>query len=139
MLKRISIIIGLITLLALLTPACSSGTTSEIKAVIDEEFRLPIGETVVITGEGLRVKFEAVTADSRCPQGVTCIWAGEAKCQTAITLNKITDPLVFTVSGGSPSQTTFKGYTFSFNLEPYPKAQQTIDKNSYILIMKITK
>ena len=101
--------------------------------------RLPIGQTATIKDEGLQINFEAVTADSRCPQGVTCIWAGEAKCQTAITLNKTTTPLILTVSGSSLNQTVFEGYTFNFNLEPYPQAQQTIDKNSYVLVMKITK
>jgi hypothetical protein len=108
-------------------------------AALNEEFRLLIGETAAITGEGLLIKFEAVTADSRCPQGVTCIWAGEAKCQTIVTLNKTTTPLILTVSGSSISQTVFEGYTLNFNLEPYPQAQQTIAKNSYVLVMKITQ
>jgi hypothetical protein len=110
-----------------------------IPASLNEEFRLPIEETAIIIGEGLQIKFEAVTADSRCPRGVTCIWAGEAKCQTTITFNKTTAPLILTVSGSSMSQTVFEGYTLNFNLEPYPQAQQTTDNNRYVLAMKITK
>jgi hypothetical protein len=137
--KLISTIIGLITLLSLSAAACSGGTAGEIKATLNEELRLPVGETAAIVGEGLEIKFEEVTNDSRCAQGVTCIWAGEAKCRTALTLNKTITPLVLTVSGSSLSQAVFEGYTLNFNLDPYPKAGQTIDINSYVLVMKITK
>jgi hypothetical protein len=139
MIKLILLCVGLMTLLVLFPSACSSGTVNEPAAFLNQDFRLPVGGKIAITGEGINLKFEAVTSDSRCPQGVTCIWAGEAKCQLSVTMNKTVEPLVLTVSGSSLSQTVFKGYTFNFNLEPYPKAQQTIDKNSYVLNMKITR
>ncbi|MCF4100764.1 hypothetical protein L1I30_03695 [Gillisia sp. M10.2A] len=42
------------------------------------------------TGEGFQMKstaviFKEVISDSRCPQNVTCIWAGEAKILIEIT------------------------------------------------------
>jgi hypothetical protein len=139
MVKFFLLMVGLITLLVLLPAACSGATTGEVKAALNQEFRLSPGETASLAAEGLKIKFESVTADSRCPQGVTCIWAGEAKCQTTVTLNKTTVPLVLTVSGSSPSQTAVEGYTLSYNLTPYPQAQQTIEKSAYILVMKVIK
>jgi hypothetical protein len=126
MLKLFLSMLALITLLVLFPSACSSGASGEVKAALNQEFRLSPGQTASLAAEGLKIKFESVTADSRCPQGVTCIWAGEAKCQTTVTLNKTTVPLVLTISGSSQNQTAVEGYTLSYNLTPYPQARQTI-------------
>ena len=42
-----------------------------------------------------------MTADSRCPTGVTCVWEGEAKCQVSVTLKGVASETVFTVNGAS--------------------------------------
>ncbi len=138
--KLVPILIGLTFFPMLVMIACSQSADGEVKADLNKEFRLPVGQTAVIAGEGLTIKFEAVTADSRCPQGVTCIWAGEANCQAAVTLNKTINPYNLKVSSSGLGQTVVLGYTFNIiNLEPYPQAEKTTDKNSYVLVMKVSK
>jgi hypothetical protein len=137
--KHIFAISGLIVLLALSLSGCSNKANSEIKASLNQEFRLPIGQTASIGTEGLKIKFVGVSGDSRCPQGVTCVWAGEATCQTIVTLNNAKTNLNLTVSGSSLSQTEFQNYKFVYNLEPYPQAKQTIDNNDYVLVLKVSK
>ena len=39
--------------------------------------RIPIGETVVV--QGVSLSFVEVLEDSRCPEDVTCVWAGRAR------------------------------------------------------------
>jgi hypothetical protein len=136
--RKIVLILGGTLLIALsLVTACSKD--NEVPAFLNQQIRLSGGQTAVISSEGLTIKFEEVTNDSRCPTGVTCIWAGEAKCQTTITLNGASSPLVLTVTGSSDSPTVFEGFTFTANVEPYPQAEKTIDKQSYVLVLKITK
>ena len=135
--KIVLIMVGLILLSLPLATACSKDVA--VKAYLNQQIRLPVGQTVVINGEGLSLKFEEVTADSRCPTGVQCIWVGEAKCQTTVTLKEKSSPLVLTVNGGSDSPTVFEGYTFKVNVEPYPQAGTTIDKASYVMVLTVTK
>ncbi len=119
---------------------CSSGNASEIKASLGQEFILPVGQTAAINDTELVIKFESVTADSRCPKGVTCIWAGEAKCQMQITYKGSTSNIIYTESGGTDgySQSTFNSYTAYFKLEPYPEAGKQIGANDYKLLLRIT-
>ncbi len=117
--------------------ACSK--QGEVKANLNQQIRLPVGQTLVVNAEDLALKFVEVISDSRCPTGVQCVWAGEAKCQTTLTLKGVSSPLVLTVSGGSDSPTVFQGYTFKVNVEPYPQAGKTLDKASYIMVLTVIK
>lgn len=56
-----------------------------------QEFKLRAGGRAVLEGEGLKVRFDSVAGDSRCPTGVTCVWAGNAEV------------LVEADSGGGPA------------------------------------
>lgn len=46
---------------------------------LGREFTLRAGQRAVLNGAGLRVRFDSVANDSRCPAGVTCVWAGNAE------------------------------------------------------------
>jgi hypothetical protein len=50
----------------------------------DAEFTLAPGQTAKAKGADVEVGFIEVTADSRCPKDVTCIWAGEVKVRLSI-------------------------------------------------------
>lgn len=41
-------------------------------------FSLKTGESAQTRDGSLRVGFDGVTADSRCPKGAQCVWAGDA-------------------------------------------------------------
>ncbi len=60
------------------TSRASEGSAQQ-RIVLDEEFALRVGQTAALAGgTGVRLIFEAVREDSRCPVGVSCIWAGDA-------------------------------------------------------------
>jgi hypothetical protein len=46
--------------------------------VLGQSFRLARGKTAEVQGRGVRVRFEEVLDDSRCPARVQCVWAGDA-------------------------------------------------------------
>ena len=70
---------GLPSLVALMLLASCSTSPSAPRAVsLAERFTLTPGQTVEVEGTGLRVTFESVSADSRCPVDVTCVWEGDA-------------------------------------------------------------
>jgi hypothetical protein len=139
-LKRLFFILGLLTVSFLLPAVGLSCSTDKITASLGQEFTLPVGQTAVISGENLKLKFVEVEGDSRCAKGVECVWAGEAKCRMLITYYESISSVVFTQSGGNDNnQQVFNQYTISFRLEPYPEYGKQIASSDYKLVMTITK
>jgi hypothetical protein len=62
----------------LLLASCGTSPAAPRPARPAEPFTLAPGETVPVEGAGLTVTFESVSADSRCPVDVTCVWEGDA-------------------------------------------------------------
>jgi len=131
--------IGLLTFSLFLLAAVFSCSDGNITTSIGREFTLAVGKTAVISGESLSLKFVEVTADSRCPKGVKCVWAGEAKCRTFVTYKGLTVEIILTQSGGSVTTQDFVQYKFNFQLEPYPEAGKKIADSDYKLMMTITR
>jgi hypothetical protein len=51
---------------------------AEAQKQLGEPFDLGVGQSVLITDAGIRVGFDRLAFDSRCPIGVFCIWEGNA-------------------------------------------------------------
>ncbi len=67
---------------ALMLSSCSHGTEiSEPQIYVhpDEAFTLEVGQTADVEQGRLRVTFEKVLEDSRCPADVVCVHAGNAR------------------------------------------------------------
>lgn len=108
---------------------------------LGEEFALSPGQSVVIPGEDLRIKFLEVTEDSRCPQGVTCIWAGQVSCLIEIGDVRSSEQLKLTRLGGTAefSSQVYNSYTLYFDVQPYPIAGESIAKEDYRLTLIVAK
>ena len=129
-------------LIALLAPALGGcGLPVQTKTPLGHEFTLGIGQRAVITGENITIDFITVTSDSRCPQGVTCIWAGEVSCTVEINRpGKAPLDLELTQSGGSgPAQQEFDDHVLAFSVSPYPQAGKKIPLEDYRLTMTVNK
>lgn len=124
-------------LAALLTSACL-GTPTAPDAVIGTPFELHAGATAALP-DGLRIKFETVRSDSRCPTDAVCVWAGEAIVAlsvTAATAGTETRELKTTPGG---SAVTYADYTISLTgLTPYPRASQQIRPDDYVATLVVT-
>ena len=69
-------IVTLVFAFLLWAPAsCDQKATVPLK----QEFDLKLGQSAVAGDERLKINFVSVVEDSRCPEGATCIWAGNAK------------------------------------------------------------
>ncbi len=127
----------LVLFLPLILTACGSGQAT---ASLDEQFTLLAGETAVITGESLTIKFIEVTADSRCPTGVECVQAGEVRCLMLITYGNSQSSLEFVQLGGNENTSVdFNVYQITFKVEPYPQAGKEIKPEDYKMVMTVTK
>ena len=108
---------------------------------LDQEFSLSLGQSIMIAGENLAIKFIEVISDGRCPRGTICIWPGEANCLIEITTHSESSyRKVLTQPGLSgPSKTSFTNYEITFDLQPYPEVSKAPDKKGYHLRLVIGK
>ena len=127
-------------------PAMSSepgdaGSTSQVKARLGEAFLLPIGQTASITGENLRITFDDVTEDSRCPKNVTCIWEGRVTCVVRLTHGDSAHTMILTEYGlaDQDAKEHYKEYQLAFHVQPYPEEPVPIPKNEYQLLLVVSR
>lgn len=102
--------------------------------------KVPEGETVVL--KGVSVKFLEVIEDSRCPEGVNCMWAGRAIVKAEVTSNGKTEEvtLIFgeTRPGEEKNTNLFTSEEFVINgltLNPYPTSESTGKDSGYVLLI----
>jgi hypothetical protein len=133
----IIIIIFLLVITSLLSLSCSSPAVNEVNP--GQEFALSFGQSARIAGENISIKFADVISDSRCPQGVTCIWAGEASCMIEITGSDAKFSKVLVQSGSGNNQADFQQYRITFDLLPHPQAGKSTAKKDYYLRLTISK
>ncbi|HEX7174033.1 MAG TPA: hypothetical protein VF240_01945, partial [Pyrinomonadaceae bacterium] len=63
-------------LLGMLVLGCSSvADDGEAKDVGPRQVELRVGEETTLPDSKIKIRFLSVDNDSRCPQGVNCIWA----------------------------------------------------------------
>jgi hypothetical protein len=58
--------------------ATAAATAITITPALGQDFSLKPGEMAHLLGGALRVEFEGVPADSRCPKSERCVWQGDA-------------------------------------------------------------
>ncbi|PHR13683.1 MAG: hypothetical protein COA40_03770 [Aequorivita sp.] len=102
--------------------------------------KVPKGETIVL--KGVSIKFMEVLEDSRCPEGVDCIWAGRAIVKVKVTANGKSEEklLIFgEIRPGEEKNTNlYSSANFAINglsLKPYPTAESAGNINNYALLV----
>lgn len=134
---------GCLYFLALLAIIATSscGRFDNPQVHLNEEFSLHIGNRAFIAGENLEVKFKEVTEDSRCPRGVTCIWAGRVSCAIDFTHAGSLYQMLLTEPGLTDEYSIqrYEGYELAFHVTPYPQAGKKIPTNKYCLHLIISK
>ncbi len=135
------IVLGLFSLLWVLPLlAGCAGAPPGIEANLGQEFSLNIGQEARIAGENLRISFEDVIEDSRCPLNVTCIWEGRASILVRLTYDNITYRVVLNEPGLTDHAVDkFRDYSITFHLKPYPGEDENTSKEDYQLELTVSK
>ena len=82
---------------------------------------------------GLLIAFEGVAEDSRCPEGVVCVWAGNARAHFTVT-DRSGRRVEFDLNTGlQPRAQRFGGYTIKLEkLTPHPHVDREIKVDEYV-------
>lgn len=127
------------------TPTGSPNAPRVVDARLNEDFVLHLRETAILTDTPDRfgISLYAIKQDSRCPQGVTCVWAGEVRADITFQENRVLHPPVFemTTSPGDPKhRMEIEGYVVELtHAEPPALAGKTIAPEAYALTFRVTR
>ena len=139
-LKALFLVGLLVAVIVLVFSIGCNDQTDEISAELGQEVELQPGQSLVIEGEPIKVKFVEVVGDSRCPTGATCVWEGEVSCTLEITyLDEMYTKTI--VQSGLSSQYAveiFEEYELEFTVQPYPELDKEIKADEYRLLITIT-
>jgi len=102
---------------------------------------LAIGAPQRASGSELTVTFEAVVADSRCPTGVQCIWAGDAAVRLRLVMPNLPHAIVTLHTNlDTAKDTTYAGWTVSLQaVTPAPSADAAVRAEDYRATLLITR
>ena len=111
----------------------SPGTTSTKEKPMNKDGNIIYfneGENKFLKEYQMNVTFNTISEDSRCPEGVNCIWAGVAVANVMVmgtTTRPVTLSLATTENAGRNYFTSaeFNGYTISLaEVTPFPTAKE---------------
>ena len=108
--------------------------------VLEQEFKLKIGESAKSKPEGLEVEFDSVAEDSRCPKGVNCVWAGNAKIILKVKKDAAKPANVELNTNINPQTSRYLEYELRLKeLRPYPESEATIKSSDYEITLTVHK
>lgn len=142
--------------IVLLLVACTTGAgTSEpaeepkpegpsaMSISLNQPVQLAKGQTARMEApESMTLTFIDVPSDSRCPEGVQCVWAGDAEAVFEVRMGDETMEVGLHTHGGAqyPDQRTVAGYTVHLKkLDPYPVEGRKIDPEAYEATVEVTE
>lgn len=131
---------AIFSFLFIFTTALAQPASVVKEAALDQEFELRVGQQVSIKKEGLRVTFSFVAEDSRCPEGVTCVWAGNGKVVLRLSKAGKRSGTMSLNTGVDPKQDAYRGYEVKLvSLNPYPKKNMPIKKKDYVARLVVSR
>lgn len=119
----------------LVCSACSSAPP--VRAGPGQPFSLRVGESARTDDGALVIGFEGVTADSRCPKGERCVWAGDATVR--VWLQQAGGPRLtrelHTASNAHHAQNAPSHGLRLVRLDPLPITGKAIARGNYIVTL----
>jgi hypothetical protein len=111
--------------------ACDDSVTGPTVS-LDARFTLAPGETASVQGRGVRLRFEGVTGDSRCPADALCIQGGDAVVKLVASGDDGSLSLELHTGDTSRASATYGNVKVSLvELQPYPFSSRTIAPGDY--------
>jgi len=101
--------------------ACDESSPTGPTVSLDARFTLAPGDTASIQGRGVKLRFESVTGDSRCPGDAVCITGGDAIVKVTGSGDGGTLSLELHTGDSSRASVTYGSVKVTLvELQPYP-------------------
>jgi hypothetical protein len=104
----------------------------------DIDLTLPYGQSAIVPGTSIQVTFERLLEESRCPEDVLCVQAGNGQVLIGAQDGRQDARLVLNTTQ-TPRAERFAGYTFELRaLDPYPRSDRRTKPEDYRATLRIT-
>ncbi len=104
---------------------------------LGETFSLAVGESAAIDGEDLRLTFDGVSRDNRCPKDVQCIVAGAA---TVVLIDGEGRELTVDVPPGGDAGVELDGYRITVvSVDPQTVSTRRIEPDDYVVTVVVKR
>lgn len=114
------------------------------KIKIDKSFPIAVGQSLQLEEDpSSQITLDSILEDSRCPQGVQCIWAGRVDCLFSLTTGGQTQKAALStgdMSKGGKGEVQFGAYTLKIiGVAPPKNKDQAIPPIDYKVGLVVTK
>jgi hypothetical protein len=120
-----------------LSLACGSNPNEPTDIPLGRSFDLRAGTSATLQ-DGLKVTFDTVQSDSRCPMDAICVWAGDAIVKVALSQSggSQAERDLHTDTGGS--QAAYLSYTIKLiTLAPHPRSDRPTKPEDYVATLVV--
>jgi biotin carboxyl carrier protein len=130
--------LAILSLLLVLTTVLAQASGDVKRVKLNQETEIQVGEMVSVGG--LKIRFVTVAEDSRCPEGVKCVWAGNGKIVLKVSKAGKHSANINLNTGIEPKHILYAGYDIKLvSLNPYPKEGEKIKKGDYVATLVVNR
>lgn len=116
------------------------GSFFHAEAKTEKQIKVQVNNQKTVPGTKMTIKFVSLVEDSRCPEGVNCIQAGNAKIKVTVKMRGGESKTFELNTNLGPKGETFEGYTINLvNVTPAPKNNVRINRNSYTATFTVSR
>lgn len=127
-----------VVLCLLAAPACLFENPAAPGQDVNAEIVIPVGQTVSVPGSSIRVYFEKVVGDSRCPADAVCIQGGDAIVRIAVSSGS-RSAQGYDLHTGDMKPVQHDDLTIALvQLQPYPFSSRPIDPGEYRVTLRVS-
>lgn len=122
--------------------ACETSTAACAirSAPLDQDVTLAIGTAVEFGPSRVRVRFDGVLQDSRCPTDVQCVWAGNAAARVRVQISSDVEQTIDLNTNVGAKEARFDGYVLRLvSLGPDPVSTSRIEPAAYRLTVRVER
>lgn len=129
-------------LLLAVLPSCAAAPgppAADSAVTAPAEVTLAVGEAAAV--EELRIRFDRVVSDSRCPAGVSCVWEGDAELLFIVNdVREVAVQLRLHTSARYATSASYGGYRVELvRLAPEPESNAEAKPSEYRATLRIER
>ena len=115
------------------------GSFFHAEAKTEKQIKVQINREKTVPGTKMTIKFISLVEDSRCPEGVNCIQAGNARIKVTVKMRGESKTFELNTNLG-PKGESFEGYAINLvNVTPAPKDNIRINRNGYTATFTVSR
>ena len=119
--------------------ACRQSPTAPADVLLGQPFDLRAGQSAVVPG-GLKVTFDRVVSDSRCPIDAICVTAGEARLALTLSAADAAPVLREVRADSAAPEISFLAYTIRvIALQPYPRSDRRPAPEEFVATFSVRR